>query len=60
MVVALVSSQVANMAKFILQETFNDAVKENIVEFSMSPDEAREETVKQFEAQVIVSCIYKK
>lgn len=39
------------MAKFILQETFNDAVKENIVEFSMSPDEAREETVKQFEAQ---------
>ncbi|XP_058466628.1 armadillo repeat-containing protein 6 homolog [Malaya genurostris] len=41
------------MAKVITQETFDDVLKENIVEFSMSVDEAREETVKQFEAQGI-------
>lgn len=41
------------MAKVITQETFDDTVKENIVEFSMSIEEAREETVKQFEAQGI-------
>lgn len=40
------------MAKVISQETFDDVVKENIVDFSMSPDEAKEETIKQFEAQV--------
>lgn len=39
------------MAKVISQETFDDVVKENIVEFSMDIDEAREETIKQFEAQ---------
>lgn len=41
------------MAKVISQETFDDVVKENIVEFSMDIDEAKEETVKQFEAQGI-------
>lgn len=40
------------MAKVISQETFDDVLKENIVDFSMSVDEAREETVQQFEAQV--------
>lgn len=39
------------MAKIISQETFDDVVKENIVEFSMDIDEAREETIQQFEAQ---------
>lgn len=43
----------SNMAKVITQETFDDVVKENIVEFSMSVEESREETVKQFEAQGI-------
>ncbi|CAD7013889.1 armadillo repeat-containing protein 6 homolog [Ceratitis capitata] len=41
------------MAKIISQETFDDVVKENIVDFSMSPNEAKEETIKQFEAQGI-------
>lgn len=40
------------MAKIISQETYDDVIKENIVEFSMSVPEAREETIKQFEAQV--------
>lgn len=41
------------MAKVIQQDTYNDVIKENIVEFSMSVEEAREETIKQFEAQGI-------
>ncbi|XP_054738096.1 armadillo repeat-containing protein 6 homolog [Anastrepha obliqua] len=41
------------MAKVISQETFDDVVKENIIDFSMSPEEAKEETIKQFEAQGI-------
>lgn len=41
------------MAKIISQETFDDVVKENIVEFAMGVQEAKEETVKQFEAQGI-------
>lgn len=41
------------MAKVITQETFDDVVKENIVDFSMSAAEARDETVQQFEAQGI-------
>lgn len=41
------------MAKVISQQTFDDVVKENVVEFSMSVQEAKEETVKQFEAQGI-------
>ncbi|XP_038121266.1 armadillo repeat-containing protein 6 homolog [Culex quinquefasciatus] len=41
------------MAKVITQETFDDVVKENIIEFSMSVEESRTETVQQFEAQGI-------
>ncbi|XP_064542690.1 armadillo repeat-containing protein 6 homolog [Drosophila montana] len=41
------------MAKMISQETFDDVVQENVVDFSMSPTEAKEETIKQFEAQGI-------
>ncbi|KAH8261523.1 hypothetical protein KR044_010577 [Drosophila immigrans] len=41
------------MAKMISQDTFDDVVKENVIDFSMSPTEAKEETIKQFEAQGI-------
>lgn len=41
------------MSKVISQETYDEVIKENIVEFSMSVDESREETIKQFEAQGI-------
>lgn len=41
------------MAKVISQETFDEVVKENVVEFEMNVKEAKEETVKQFEAQGI-------
>lgn len=41
------------MAKVISQETFDDVVKENIVEFSMSIDEAKKESIEQLEAQGI-------
>lgn len=41
------------MARIITQETFNDVVKENIIEFSMLEEEAKEETIKQFEIQGI-------
>lgn len=41
------------MAKIISQETFDDVVKENIIEFSMDVAEAQDETVKQFQAQGI-------
>ncbi|XP_055689136.1 armadillo repeat-containing protein 6 homolog [Lutzomyia longipalpis] len=39
------------MAKVISQETFDDAVRENVIEFEMSVEEAKEETIKQFQAQ---------
>lgn len=42
-----------NMAKVISQETFDDVVQENIVEFEMSAAEAKVESIKQFEAQGI-------
>ncbi|CAO1302948.1 unnamed protein product [Diamesa tonsa] len=41
------------MAKIISQETYDDVIKENIIEFSMSVDEARKETIEQFQAQGI-------
>lgn len=44
--------RITAMAKVISQDTFDDVVKENVVEFSMTPSEAKEETIKQFEAQV--------
>lgn len=42
------------MAKVITQETYDEIIKENILEFAMSVEEAREETIKQLEAQVKV------
>ncbi|XP_049786589.1 armadillo repeat-containing protein 6 homolog [Schistocerca cancellata] len=39
------------MVRVISQETFNDVVKENIQEFSMSPEEAIESAVQELEAQ---------
>ncbi|NXP69193.1 ARMC6 protein, partial [Chloropsis cyanopogon] len=38
-------------SKQIAQETFDDAVQENITEFEMEPEEAVREAVQQFEAQ---------
>ncbi|XP_047445416.1 armadillo repeat-containing protein 6 [Mugil cephalus] len=46
--------------KRITQETFDAAVKENMEEFEMDPDEALREAVEQFESQgVDLSCIVK-
>uniref|UniRef100_A0A6B2EJQ8 Armadillo repeat-containing protein 6 n=1 Tax=Phlebotomus kandelakii TaxID=1109342 RepID=A0A6B2EJQ8_9DIPT len=39
------------MAKVISQETFDDTVRENVLEFEMSVQEAKEETIQQFQAQ---------
>lgn len=41
------------MAKVITQETYDDVVQENIIDFSMSVEESRVETIQQFEAQGI-------
>ncbi|XP_062127562.1 armadillo repeat-containing protein 6 homolog [Drosophila sulfurigaster albostrigata] len=41
------------MSKVISQDTFDEVVKENVIDFSMTPSEAKEETIKQFEAQGI-------
>lgn len=38
-------------AKRITQETFDAAVRENIEEFEMGPEEAVKEAVEQFESQ---------
>ena len=38
-------------SKRITQETFDAAVRENIEEFEMGPEEAVKEAVKQFESQ---------
>ncbi|XP_062366076.1 armadillo repeat-containing protein 6 isoform X2 [Cinclus cinclus] len=38
-------------SKQIAQETFDDAVQENIAEFEMDPEEAVREAVQQFESQ---------
>ncbi|XP_017277630.1 armadillo repeat-containing protein 6 [Kryptolebias marmoratus] len=44
----------------ITQETFDDAVRENMEEFEMDPDEALRDAVEQFESQgVDLSCIVK-
>lgn len=42
------------MSRVISQQTFDDAVRENIDEFSMSANEAVEDAIKQFESQVEV------
>ncbi|XP_076667885.1 armadillo repeat-containing protein 6 homolog [Andrena cerasifolii] len=39
------------MVRVITQETYDEVVNENIEQFSMSPEEAIEDAVKQFEAQ---------
>lgn len=41
------------MVRVISQETYDEVVNENIEQFSMSPEEAIEDAVKQFEAQVL-------
>lgn len=43
------------MVRVINQETFDDVVKENIEEFEMTVEEAVQEAVQQFEAQVVFS-----
>ena len=45
------------MAKQISQETFDAVVKENMEEFDMSAEEAIQDAVSQFEAQVIIIII---
>ena len=40
------------MSKQITQDTFDDVVKENMEDFDMSAEEAIEDAVQQFEAQV--------
>lgn len=42
----------AIMVRVISQDTYNETVKLNMEEFSMSAQEAIEETVKELEAQV--------
>lgn len=42
------------MVRVINQQTFDDVVKENMEEFGMSVEEAIEEAVQQFEAQVSI------
>ncbi|KAI2589856.1 armadillo repeat containing 6, partial [Homo sapiens] len=39
------------VSKRIAQETFDAAVRENIEEFAMGPEEAVKEAVEQFESQ---------
>lgn len=41
------------MVRVISQETYNEVVNENIEQFAMTPKEAVEDAVKQFEAQVL-------
>lgn len=41
------------MAKVITQETFDEVLKENLIEFSMSVEESRKETIEQFKAQSV-------
>ena len=45
------------MAKQISQETFDAVVKENIEEFDMEAEEALNDAIQQFEAQVLYSAI---
>lgn len=42
------------MSRVITQQTFDNAVKENIDEFSMSAEEAVQDAIKQFESQVVI------
>lgn len=40
------------MVRVITQETYDEVVADNISEFDMSPQEAIDDAVAQFEAQV--------
>lgn len=40
------------MVRVISQQAYDDVVQENINEFSMSPEEAIAEAIKELEAQV--------
>lgn len=40
------------MVRIISQKTYDDVVRENIDEFGMTVEEAIEDAIKQFEAQV--------
>lgn len=40
------------MVRVISQETYDEVVHENMEQFSMTPEEAIEDAVKQLEAQV--------
>lgn len=42
------------MVRVITQETYDEVVKENIEEFDMSPEDAVQEAVAQFQAQVCI------
>ena len=42
------------MAKRINQETFDDVVKENMVEFGMTAQEAVDDAIQQFQSQVYI------
>lgn len=42
------------MVRVITQETYDEVVTENIKEFDMSPQEAIDDAVAQFEAQVSI------
>lgn len=49
------------MVRVITQETYDEVVNENMEQFSMTPKEAIEDAVKQFEAQVfrfVYFCFY--
>ena len=46
------------MVRVVSQETYDEVVQENIDEFSMSPEEAIAEAVKEFEAQVRLTFLY--
>lgn len=47
-----VYNKTVTMAKQITQQTFDNVVKENIEEFDMTPEEAVQDAVQQFEIQV--------
>lgn len=42
------------MVRVISQETFEATVRENMNDFDMSQDEAIQDTVEQFKAQVVL------
>lgn len=52
-IIVFIAVENPKMAKVVTQETYDEIIKENIIEFSMSVEEAREETIKQLEAQVL-------